>query len=377
MLAGCNQQSKAFNIMTKTVFPIFLYATLFLAGCSPFISSGEVVSITEVKEGVFSGLTPEDRDTISTLRKISTQSASKSSLLPEEETTQIYSVEEFLRTYPEYAKQTNVNYKVGSHDLISITIYDEGDLTREAVRVSGDGKITFPLIGRLQVEGLATSEIEDLIAQKLAEGQYLLDAQVTVMIELYESKKYSVLGAVKQSGIFQYKAQEQLLDAICIAGGVNFDTAGDKAIITRTLPSIPEEKTYAAATVFNNKLNKIVIHVDLEKLLRGNDHVSNIPLLESDSIYIPEAELYYILGEVNSPGSYKIVGKDMTLVEAIGTAGGFTPIANRKKTRIIRVEDSVEKVITVNIDAITDAGKKIQDVVIEPGDIIVVPESFF
>lgn len=369
MLDDYNQPSKAFNIMTNTVCTIFLYAILFLAGCSPFISSGEVVNITEVKEGVFSRLTPEERDTISNLRKISTQSPSKSSLLPEE-VTQIYSVEEFLRTYPEYAKQINVNYKVGSHDLISITIYDEGDLTREAIRVSGDGKITFPLIGRLHVEGLATNEIEDLIARNLAEGQYLLDAQVTVMVQLYESKKYSVLGAVRQSGIFPYKAQEQLLDAICIAGGVNFDTAGDTAIITRTMPFVKNQEASA-------KSNKIVIHVGLEKLLKGNDHISNLPLFEADSIYIPEAELFYILGEVNSPGSYKITEKDMTVVEAIGTAGGFTPIANRKKTRIIRVEDNVEKVITVNIDAITGAGRKIQDVIISPGDIIVVPESFF
>lgn len=370
------QQSKAFNIMIKTVFSIFLYTTLFLSGCSPFYSSEEVVSISEVKNGAFSELTPEERDTIHNLRKISAQSPSNASYLAEE-ATRIYSVEDFLTTYPEYAKQANVNYKVGSHDIISITIYDEGDLTREAVRVSGEGKITFPLIGRLHVEGLTTGEIEDLMSQKLAEGQYLLDAQITVMIQAYESKKYSVLGAVKKSGIFEYKAQEKLLDAICLAGGVDFDTAGDKAIITRSLPIPQREKTTTTTTVSNNDPDKIVIHVDLEKLFKGNDNVSNIPLLESDSIYIPEAEFYYILGEVNSPGSYKIVEKNMTIVEAIGTAGGFTPIANKRKTRIIRVEDHVEKVITVNVNAITNAGKKIQDVIIEPGDIIVVPESFF
>ena len=62
---------------------------------------------------------------------------------------------------------------------------------------------------------------------------------------------------------------------------------------------------------------------------------------------------------------------------AIGNAGGFTNIASRKKTRIIRVENGVEKIITVNVDAITSAGRKIQDVRIKPADIIIVPESFF
>jgi len=58
-------------------------------------------------------------------------------------------------------------------------------------------------------------------------------------------------------------------------------------------------------------------------------------------------------------------------------AGGFTRIASRNSTRIIRLEDGMEKIIEVKVDAITDAGKKIHDVVIKAGDIIVVPESFF
>ena len=68
---------------------------------------------------------------------------------------------------------------------------------------------------------------------------------------------------------------------------------------------------------------------------------------------------------------------ELTLVEAIGMAGGFTRIASRNSTRIIRIEDGVEKVIHVKVDEITDSGRKVQDVVIKPEDIIVVPESFF
>ena len=82
-------------------------------------------------------------------------------------------------------------------------------------------------------------------------------------------------------------------------------------------------------------------------------------------------------------GHWKIRGFGMWMIhdkatdEALGMAGGFTRIASRNSTRIIRVEDGVEKVIEVRVDEITDAGKKIQDVVIKPEDIIVVPESFF
>lgn len=410
-------------------FMLLIATTLLLGGCAHFTSSSEVVSITEVKEGIFRGLKDEDRDAISNLRKISHQPSQENLFYTESSTTENYSVHEYLRAYPSLRGKGETDYTVGGYDVLSVKVYDEGDLSREAVRVSGDGDISFPLIGRLKVEGLTTGQIEDLVARKLAEGHYLLDAQVTIMLERYESKKYSVLGAVKKPGAFPFKAKEHLLDAICDAEGVDFNTAGDEIMIIRTgIPpgsrsgNNPDEKRIAAraesipngsaenigstgdgekagqigpaeevsldatlqslaemnvANLLYAPPEKIVIHVDLEKLLKGNDQISNLPLLEDDLVYIPEAELFYILGEVNSPGSYKITKKDMTLVESIGTAGGFTPISNRKKTRIIRVEDNVEKVITVNVDAITSAGRKIHDITIKPGDIIVVPESFF
>ena len=83
------------------------------------------------------------------------------------------------------------------------------------------------------------------------------------------------------------------------------------------------------------------------------------------------------IGQVKNPGSYLYQEEVITLVEAISMAGGFTPIAARNKTRIVRVEGGVEKIIQVRVDAITESGKKAQDVKILPGDVIVVPESFF
>ncbi len=98
---------------------------------------------------------------------------------------------------------------------------------------------------------------------------------------------------------------------------------------------------------------------------------------DKDVLFIPAAQNFYIIGQVKEPGSFALTDREITLVEAISRSGGFTPIAARNRVRIIRVEKGVEKIITVNVDAITDAGKKIQDVIIQPNDVIVVPESFF
>ncbi|MFO7555935.1 MAG: SLBB domain-containing protein, partial [Desulfobacterales bacterium] len=78
-------------------------------------------------------------------------------------------------------------------------------------------------------------------------------------------------------------------------------------------------------------------------------------------------------GEVNNPGSFSYNKKEITLVEAISMAGGFNEWAERNRTRIVRLEDGIEKIIEVRVDAITKSGQKGQDVLIRPGDIIVVP----
>jgi polysaccharide export outer membrane protein len=233
------------------------------------------------------------------------------------------------------------------------------------VRVSADGFISFPLVGRLKVDNMTPSEIETLIARKLAEQKYLLDAHVSVMVTDYKSKRYMVLGAVSAPGATPLQAEERVLDAISKAAGVVTERAGKKALIIRTEnPGTAKER-------------KIAIDIDLQGLLKGKDQRANLALMDKDVFYVPTAEYFYIMGQVKAPGSFTIPDKEITLVEAISMAGGFTPIAARNRTRIIRLENGVEKVIQVKVDAITEAGMKIKDVMIQANDVIVVPESFF
>jgi polysaccharide export outer membrane protein len=86
----------------------------------------------------------------------------------------------------------------------------------------------------------------------------------------------------------------------------------------------------------------------------------------------------FILGEVNNPGSYDIPPeKKLTVVEAISLAGGFTEEAAVNKTKIVRVEDGLEKTMVVKITDITKGGDKSKDIILKPNDIVIVPESFF
>jgi polysaccharide export outer membrane protein len=86
----------------------------------------------------------------------------------------------------------------------------------------------------------------------------------------------------------------------------------------------------------------------------------------------------FILGEVNNPGSYDIPPeKELSVVEAIALAGGFTEEAAVNKTKIVRVEDGLEKTMVVKITDITKGGDKSKDIILKPNDIVIVPESFF
>ena len=352
---------------------MLIVMAFFFGACSV---GGEIVKITTVQKGSYDGLKKEDIAHLDEIKRARVDKEIDNNLKTVIAETEHFSVAQYLVKYPEARGSAGDDYKVGGYDVLSIVVYEEKDLSRGAVRVSADGFISFPLIGRVKVESLTTSEIEKLISHKLAEEQYLLDPHVSVMVTEYNSKRFLVLGAVKNPGSYALQAQECVLDAISRAGGIRRareaywgraggEQAGKKGMIIRT------------ENLNTDHARKIVINLDLEGLLKGRDQISNIFMVDKDVLFIPTAEHFYIIGEVIRPGSYSITNKEITLVEAISIAGGFTRVAARNRTRIIRVEDGAEKIIEIKVDAITDAGKKIQDVPIKPGDVIVVPESFF
>jgi polysaccharide export outer membrane protein len=353
---------------------------LFLAAACIFMLlacggiDGEVVTVTEVGKNLYEGLKRDDAAKLAEIKKsLSEKKPGDAQVANILEKTPSFSVPEYLAKYPE-SKLLGEDYKIGGYDVLSITVYEEKDLSLESIRVSADGFISFPLIGRFRVADMATSEVEKLIKLKLAEGDYLLDAHVSVMVTKYEGRKFSVLGAVKSPGNYPLQAREKVLDGISKASGLASESD------SQGRPLAGEAQTAMIIRTLNpgkSDASKIVIHFDLQGLLKGSDQLSNIYLADQDVLYIPKADFFYIIGEVRNPGSYAFTKKDITIVEAISMAGGFTRIAARNKTRIVRLENGVEKILDVKVDAITKAGKMIQAVPVRPNDLIVVPESFF
>ena len=86
--------------------------------------------------------------------------------------------------------------------------------------------------------------------------------------------------------------------------------------------------------------------------------------------------MVHIMGEVSAPGPYRLTHQN-TLIELISKAGGFTPVAKRSEVRIIRPGREGENVIHIDAAKIIDDGRLDLDVLLQPGDLVVVAERFF
>ncbi|MBM3708668.1 MAG: hypothetical protein FJW69_10110 [Actinobacteria bacterium] len=108
-----------------------------------------------------------------------------------------------------------------------------------------------------------------------------------------------------------------------------------------------------------------VIRIDIPELMKG-DMLQNIEILDGDTIYIPAAQHYYVLGEVERPGKYRFQ-KGTTVLKAIATAEGLTEkAASMKRVKVLREENGQRRRISVNP---TD--------LVKPEDTLIVPASFF
>ena len=230
------------------------------------------------------------------------------------------------------------NYTIGAEDVLNITVWGHDDLTR-TVTVSADGHFSFPLIGRIKAGGLTVRSLETTIAQ-LLDKDYIVNPQVTITVEEFRSKKVFILGEVMKPGDYYLSKTDTLLEVISKSGGVTQD-AGREVIIVR-----PHSGSAQQPARLDSKDNQL-IRVDLQALIAG-DVSKNLPVQNSDTIYVPKTSVFSVFGEVRKPGSYPLE-KETSLLEAISIAGGPTQDADPQKLELLRTENGIQQKIVLNI----------------------------
>ena len=125
------------------------------------------------------------------------------------------------------------DYILSPEDELSITVWDHPDLTRKT-RVSLEGKISFPLIGEVEVAGLTPLQAEKKI-KGLLDGDYVVNPQVSIQMEEYKTARmmFYVTGEVTKPGQYPYQKGMSLLHAISSAGGFTEKAARSKVRVVR------------------------------------------------------------------------------------------------------------------------------------------------
>jgi len=131
------------------------------------------------------------------------------------------------------ARAQQPDYIVGSQDVLTITVYDQADLSGK-FKVEADGNFTFPLVGRIKAAGIKLHDIENDLKTRLADG-YIKNPQVTVAVETFQSQRIFILGEVRQPGPYVLTGDMTVIEALARAGSVT-PSAADEILIVRPPP---------------------------------------------------------------------------------------------------------------------------------------------
>lgn len=247
---------------------------------------------------------------------------------------------------------------LGARDVVDIKVLQDSNLNTKTT-IGDDGKLTMPLLGKVDVSGMTATQAEQHI-KSLLESKYMTKADVVLQVLEYGNKPISVIGAVVHPGTIGASGNITLLQAITQAGG---------------LASGYGKSLYVLRTAANGLTERI--DIDIEDLMVNGNPDLNLPLAPNDVINVPvDTPLtIYVLGEVMHPGTVQFRrSQTPTLLQALAGAGGPTDRAG-KRVVIKRMVNGKEQTIPVNYKSILSGGRS--DVTLMDNDTIYITESFF
>lgn len=236
---------------------------------------------------------------------------------------------------------------LGPGDELKIAVYNNLDLAVQT-RVGEDGMITFPLLGQVNVAGISVAAAEKKIAQALETGGFLVKPQVNIYVSLMQSQQMSVLGQVNHPGRFPVDGHQTIMDMVAMAGGIGNDGGEIISLIRKENGTTTKQ------------------NLDISEISHNVDSLLSLEVMPGDVIYVDRAPHFFIYGEVQKPGEYRLE-KSMTVVQAISAGSGLTPRGTERGLRIKR-RDATGNLATV-------AAK--QDDLLRADDVVYVQESLF
>jgi polysaccharide export outer membrane protein len=244
--------------------------------------------------------------------------------------------------------QNQPDYQLSPGDTIKILVFQNPDLTLET-QVTEQGTITFPLIGALKIGGLAVAAAEQAIGNALRDGGFLKQPHVNIIVMNRLGNAVSVLGQVVKPGRYPLETVNvRVSEMIAVAGGIS-PSGGDTAVLTGTR----DGKSFRH-------------EIDVAGIFLAADKLKNDVIVEpGDVIYVHRVPMFYIYGEVQKPGAYR-VERGMTVRQALAQGGGPTARGTERRMGLYRRGGGK------SVETRTDLSEPVQ-----PNDVFYVKESIF
>jgi polysaccharide biosynthesis/export protein len=202
-----------------------------------------------------------------------------------------------------YAQQQE--YLLVPGDIIRVSVFKNPDMGGD-LRVSEAGTIGFPLIGTVQVSGLTLPAAERKIAQLLREGAFVMTPQVNILLTQALGNQVSVIGQFTRPGRYPLEAAGGRLSGMVAAAGGVASTGGDMVIVTGLRNGKPFRQ-----------------EIDVVKMTFSGSTADDISLAGGDTLFVNRAPMFYIFGQVQRPGQYRLE-RGMTVMQALAVGGGVT-----------------------------------------------------
>lgn len=246
---------------------------------------------------------------------------------------------------------------LGPGDLVNLALYDKPETARADVPIGPDGRISFLQAEDVPAAGLTIDELRETLDKKL--GEFYTAPRTVVSPAAFRSKKYYVLGAVTQKGVFPLSRPTTMIEAIAKAGGLE--------------TGVFEQNTIEMADLSHSFVvrNGERLNVDFERLFQQGDLSQNIALEPEDYIFFASASAsqIYVVGAVGGQGVVPYSG-NASVISAITARGGFQDKAYQSRVLVIR--GSLNKPESIIVDAKSILAGESPDFRLQPKDIVYV-----
>ena len=239
-------------------------------------------------------------------------------------------------------------YRIALGDMIRITVFQSPDLSLET-RITEAGVISYPLLGSVTLAGLTVAEAEQRIANGLRTGNFVKQPQVSINVVQARGNQVSVLGQVGRPGRYPLETGEvRMTDMLATAGGVP-PGGSDIVVVVGTRNGRPYR-----------------VEVDLPTVFSANRRGTDVLLENGDVIWVERSPTIYLYGDVQRPGAMRLE-RDMTVMQALASAGGLTQRGTARGLRVSRKDAA---------GATREVEPKMTDT-LRPDDVVFVRESVF